>query len=255
MNFEEQVDTELDLSLQVDPAFQKYAVAKAKTAQPQASETIESQKQKEDKWLIEQICDGKLSKNKRLNRQALALAIARDFESESSSSEDEGPIDENKAENDALLYDPKADDKDQLFVNSLRASASLTQAIAQPSTSAGLKGNEKQLQGKLGPTDAILNCPCCMTQLCLDCQRHAIYLTQYRAMFVFHCRVDYDSEIVVNEKRKRRRLGKKDKAVVENTQVEEKLYAVLCEVCNIQVGVFDRNEELYHFNNVIASHS
>lgn len=39
-------------------------------------------------------------------------------------------------------------------------------------------------------TDAVLNCPCCFTVLCLDCQQHEIYKTQYRSMFVINCTVD-----------------------------------------------------------------
>ena len=31
-------------------------------------------------------------------------------------------------------------------------------------------------------SDAVLSCPCCFTPLCYDCQRHDVYLSQYRAM-------------------------------------------------------------------------
>uniref|UniRef100_A0A2K6CF62 E2F associated phosphoprotein n=1 Tax=Macaca nemestrina TaxID=9545 RepID=A0A2K6CF62_MACNE len=39
-------------------------------------------------------------------------------------------------------------------------------------------------------SDAVLNCPACMTTLCLDCQRHESYKTQYRAMFVMNCSIN-----------------------------------------------------------------
>lgn len=58
--------------------------------------------------------------------------------------------------NDDLLYDPKLDEEDQKWMDSHRQSyrASLTQTKKLPSS------------------DAVLNCPACMTLLCLDCQRY-----------------------------------------------------------------------------------
>ena len=60
--------------------------------------------------------------------------------------------------NDDLLYDPKLDDEDQKWVDSQRQSY-------LPSVPSGSKPN------KLPNSDAVLNCPACMTLLCLDCQR------------------------------------------------------------------------------------
>lgn len=37
-------------------------------------------------------------------------------------------------------------------------------------------------------SDAILSCPLCFTTLCVDCQQHAYYENQFRAMFVMNCR-------------------------------------------------------------------
>merc|ERR1712166_635620 len=36
-------------------------------------------------------------------------------------------------------------------------------------------------------SDATLNCPCCFTTLCNDCQKHIRYHNQYRAMFTVNC--------------------------------------------------------------------
>merc|ERR1712126_533791 len=38
-------------------------------------------------------------------------------------------------------------------------------------------------------SDAILNCPACMSTVCVDCQRHDLYKNQYRAMFVLNCNI------------------------------------------------------------------
>jgi hypothetical protein len=37
---------------------------------------------------------------------------------------------------------------------------------------------------------AVLNCPACFTVVCLDCQRHDVYKTQYRSLYfpAKHCR-------------------------------------------------------------------
>lgn len=37
-------------------------------------------------------------------------------------------------------------------------------------------------------SDALLSCPLCFTTLCIDCQQHAVYDNQFRAMFVMNCR-------------------------------------------------------------------
>ena len=58
--------------------------------------------------------------------------------------------------NDDLLYDPDADQNDEKWVQSKR------QAY-QPK--AGQKKRKPQ------NSDAVLDCPACMTTLCLDCQR------------------------------------------------------------------------------------
>lgn len=63
----------------------------------------------------------------------------------------------------AELYDSEADDKDEQWM-------------------------QQQRQGR--QSDAILSCPGCLTTVCIDCQRHEFYTTQYRAMFVMNCRFD-----------------------------------------------------------------
>ncbi|KAJ0970043.1 hypothetical protein J5N97_022920 [Dioscorea zingiberensis] len=63
------------------------------------------------------------------------------------------------------FYDPNLDEKDELWVRKQR---------------------------KEGHSDAVLSCPACFTTLCLDCQRHAEYATQFRAMFVTNCEIKSD---------------------------------------------------------------
>ena len=71
--------------------------------------------------------------------------------------------------NDDLLYDPNIDDDNQKWVDRQRCQY-------QPRAPPGdLKrqtpGGEQQKPKPLPHSDAVLNCPACMTVLCLDCQR------------------------------------------------------------------------------------
>ncbi|GAB4817238.1 hypothetical protein N2152v2_004284 [Parachlorella kessleri] len=60
------------------------------------------------------------------------------------------------------FYDPAADEKDEKWM-------------------------AKHRRGHM--SDAVLSCPLCFTTLCIDCQQHARYENQFRAMFVMNCKV------------------------------------------------------------------
>ena len=63
-------------------------------------------------------------------------------------------------DDDELLYDPEMDKEDEMWVQGQRQYASQ-------------KLQQKGKKSKAGnpTTDAVLNCPACMSLLCLDCQR------------------------------------------------------------------------------------
>ncbi|XP_068108009.1 E2F-associated phosphoprotein [Hyperolius riggenbachi] len=154
--------------------------------------------------------------------------------------------------NDDLLYDPDEDDRDQAWVDAKRR---------------GYRNMKKSKQGQtqmsksqpLPSSDAVLNCPACMTTLCLDCQRHESYKTQYRAMFVMNCTVNMNEVLKFPElpMKHRRRNHKKMKTSVADssseTQNTETYHPVKCNECSTEVAVYDK-EEVYHFFNVLASH-
>ncbi|KAK3093334.1 hypothetical protein FSP39_014205 [Pinctada imbricata] len=107
---------------------------------------------------------------------------------------------------DNLLYDPDMDDEDQKWVDKHRRSY-------QPKG----QGNKPS---KLPKSDAVLDCPACMTTLCLDCQKHDVYHNQYRAMFVMNCEVDRTEQLKYPEpaEKKRRKKGKgKQVKITEDT--------------------------------------
>uniref|UniRef100_UPI0035902692 E2F-associated phosphoprotein-like n=1 Tax=Myxine glutinosa TaxID=7769 RepID=UPI0035902692 len=164
--------------------------------------------------------------------------------------------------NEELMYDPDMDDADQAWVD------------AQRHRYRGIKkcrGVGQSLSKPLAPvSDAILNCPACMSTLCLDCQRHELYSSQYRAMFVLNCKV-VRSEILRYKpcvrKGRRRRRGRRTPGQADdgseaamprtgdatNSPEDELYHPVHCTECHTEVAVFDKSE-VYHFFNVIASH-
>ncbi|KAK5857864.1 hypothetical protein PBY51_011078 [Eleginops maclovinus] len=164
--------------------------------------------------------------------------------------------------NDELLYDPDEDDRDQAWVDARRRQYNGRKRPAGGSRSQGRQGSGET------SSDAVLNCPACMTTLCLDCQRHDKYRTQYRAMFVMNCTVKRDEVLryktqqdLKQRKRRKRRRGQKTESIADETpepvpagmDADEVYYPVWCTECSTEVAVFDK-EEVYHFFNILASH-
>ncbi|XP_019961471.2 E2F-associated phosphoprotein [Paralichthys olivaceus] len=163
--------------------------------------------------------------------------------------------------NDELLYDPDEDDRDQAWVDAKRRGYNSRKRPA-----GALQSQPRRTQG-LPSSDAILNCPACMTMLCLDCQRHEKYRTQYRAMFVMNCTVKRDEVLRYNTQQERkqrsrkRRRGQKTETPASEApdpspagmDADEVYHPVQCSECSTEVAVFDK-EEVYHFFNILASH-
>ncbi|XP_068938295.1 E2F-associated phosphoprotein isoform X2 [Petaurus breviceps papuanus] len=150
--------------------------------------------------------------------------------------------------NDELLYDPEKDNRDQAWVDAQRRGYHFL----------GMQPSHQQQA--VSNSDAVLNCPACMTTLCFDCQRHEYYKTQYRAMFVMNCSVNKEEVLrykgSVNQKK--RRGHKKMKSDSEDSAIqaenEEVYHPVKCTECSTEVAVFDK-DEIFHFFNVLASHT
>lgn len=102
--------------------------------------------------------------------------------------------------------------------------------------------------------------------------RHEKYRTQYRAMFVMNCIVNKEDILRYKApQKKQKRLRKKrrhDQTDTEPTSAqpgttdsrlggmdEDEIYhPVLCTECSTEVAVYDK-DEVYHFFNILASHS
>lgn len=167
--------------------------------------------------------------------------------------------------NDELFYDPDEDDRDQAWVDARRRGyqRKMPQSMKRKNKTQGLPSS-----------DAVLNCPACMTTLCLDCQRHEKYRTQYRAMFVMNCSVNKEEVLRYKTANKRKQNRRRNKAHQDPAATgaemetdagltdvrlagmdEEEIYhPVKCTECSTEVAVYDK-DEVYHFFNILASYS
>ncbi|CAL8273827.1 unnamed protein product [Merluccius merluccius] len=114
--------------------------------------------------------------------------------------------------NEELFYDPEEDDRDQAWVDARRRAYSRRPGSVRSRSGPGLPG--------LPSSDAVLNCPACMTTLCLDCQRHEKYRTQYRAMFVMNCTVKREEVLRYKTLQERKRKTKRRNRKTKEQKVE-----------------------------------
>lgn len=142
--------------------------------------------------------------------------------------------------NDELLYDPDMDDDDEKWINEKR------RAYIFPCNKSE---NPNDKVKPLPNSDAVLNCPACLSLLCLDCQRHEIYKSQYRAMFVSNCNI-ISNEILKYPNKKKLAKKRRDDT---KSDIGDAYNPVRCSVCNTEVAVYDK-DEIYHFFNVLASY-
>ncbi|KAK9843180.1 hypothetical protein WJX74_008178 [Apatococcus lobatus] len=116
------------------------------------------------------------------------------------------------------FYDPELDEEDERWVDQCR-------------------------QGR--QSDAILSCPGCLATICLECQAHAQYEHQYRAIEVISCRVARDKPVPLPASNRSRKRNHQRQQVSSQHQAPEVFFPVLCDACNTQVGVQDA-DEVYH---------
>ncbi|XP_037098315.1 E2F-associated phosphoprotein isoform X3 [Syngnathus acus] len=155
--------------------------------------------------------------------------------------------------NDELLYDPDEDERDQAWVDARRGRYRVMKCPA-------MSAHPRRPGPKSLPSsDAVLNCPACMTTLCLDCQRHEKYRTQYRAMFVMNCSVNKE-QVLRYKKQMDRTPGKKWNRMKEQAtaapvgmDADEAYHPVQCSECSTEVAVLDK-DDVYHFFNILSSH-
>lgn len=143
-----------------------------------------------------------------------------------------------------------------------------------PPTPVEKKSKKRGLSGTKGAevvSDAQLSCPLCFTTVCLECQRHARYHTQFRAVHAMNVVVRDDETLSMSDISGQRikRPSKQTKSGARRNQhpfsrpsdaprgksrqgKEEIFHPVYCKECDHRVGVMDE-EEVFHFFGVIAS--
>lgn len=92
--------------------------------------------------------------------------------------------------------------------------------------------------------------------------RHETYRTQYRAMFVMNCSVTkeeilkYKGPLNKKTKKVHKKIKQNSESVtgLEKQEEEEIYHPVKCTECSTEVAVLDK-DEVFHFFNVLASHS
>ncbi|CAN0357774.1 unnamed protein product [Ectocarpus sp. 12 AP-2014] len=138
-------------------------------------------------------------------------------------------------------------------------------------------------RGAMGvASDAQLSCPLCFTTVCLECQRHAKYYNQFRAVTGINVNINYDLFLTLDDvsgggsrQRKGRRKGHgKTPAAAsvardssggldrlnqtaqvdaeDREEEQEMFHPVSCGECDHRVGVYDV-DEVFHFFGVVAS--
>lgn len=150
------------------------------------------------------------------------------------------------------------------------------------------KGREGAAAGVA--SDAHLSCPLCFTTVCLECQRHAKYANQFRAVTGINVNVNHDEFLTLDQvsgggagagkRRARNNRGKRASAATAaaardsgsstgreaqqeppagiggggggKMEEEEMFHPVCCGECDHRVGVYDA-EEIFHFFGVVAS--
>ncbi|CAB3403331.1 unnamed protein product [Caenorhabditis bovis] len=140
--------------------------------------------------------------------------------------------------NDELFYDDEEDEENEKWVKDRRRED---------------RGDDLPGDNEI---DGVLSCPGCMIELTRDCQRHEIYKTQYRAMFVSNCRLD-DEKMTVEKTGKARRKEKQRqvRAGVPTSLNDDDLFTpVKCALCGTLVAMMD-SDEVYHFFNVLSGYS
>mmetsp|Transcript_21644 Transcript_21644/g.88290 ORF Transcript_21644/g.88290 Transcript_21644/m.88290 type:complete len:230 (-) Transcript_21644:2696-3385(-) len=155
------------------------------------------------------------------------------------------------AENDEL-YDPDADNIEETWVRENLLQTEKDRRNGQEHKNEGEEhatGGNANRAMDLGDREFQLCCPCCFTLLCLQCQQHVKYKSQFRAIFVMNCTVKKSGSLRVRVHEDE--SGSRTVRNHSGTQKPaEKYYPVACSTCGTDVGVLDQ-DEVYHFCNVM----
>uniref|UniRef100_A0A0R3RG21 E2F-associated phosphoprotein n=1 Tax=Elaeophora elaphi TaxID=1147741 RepID=A0A0R3RG21_9BILA len=160
------------------------------------------------------------------------------------------------------FYDSDEDEDNERWVHHHREQLKIVKSL---NSSSEEDRRTKQEKDQNHETDAVLSCPACMSLLTRDCQRHELYLNQYRAVFVENCSVVQNEVLFLprsgkdKQKARKNAAGVKPNTVVDPANIttlpkEDLFHPVLCSVCATNVGVYDY-EAIFHFFNVLTGYA
>ncbi|TGZ66792.1 hypothetical protein CRM22_005129 [Opisthorchis felineus] len=112
-------------------------------------------------------------------------------------------------------------------------------------------------------SDAVLNCPGCMTLLSLDSHRDGRWKTHYQSTHPINCVIDETCRAQASETntRQSKRPKSSHKQVgaatlePETAELSPTLFPVSCEVCGVPVGTKNPKTNVVTFDNVLSSHT
>ncbi|KAG5184330.1 E2F-associated phosphoprotein [Tribonema minus] len=157
---------------------------------------------------------------------------------------------------DPELYDKDLDDQDEVFVQAHYRGVPKSKPVPPQRHAQRQEGQhgEDKAQPSRFKSDAHLSCPACFDSVCLECQRHARYANQYRAMLVMNVTVDTDQVLVPRQQQQQQQQQQRQQpSGGYGAPPQEALHPVRCAGCGAELGVYEADEELYHFFNVIAT--
>ncbi|KAK4469202.1 hypothetical protein MN116_006778 [Schistosoma mekongi] len=110
--------------------------------------------------------------------------------------------------------------------------------------------------GQCKESDAILNCPGCMSVLSLNSHRQPNSKTQYYTECPINCLVD-ETQVTsrtVSRPHKTKNSSLENSSVPNRTTMKE-YHPVSCKVCGNPVGCKEVKTNVIYFSNILASHS
>ncbi|CAH8498452.1 unnamed protein product [Heterobilharzia americana] len=110
--------------------------------------------------------------------------------------------------------------------------------------------------GHCKKSDAILNCPGCISVLSLNCYRHPNFKTRYYTEYPINCFAD-ETQVISRTMSKPHRKSKSNAETdsESNRTTLKEYHPVTCKVCGNSVGFKEIKTNMVYLDNVLASHS
>ncbi|KAH8859637.1 E2F-associated phosphoprotein [Schistosoma japonicum] len=109
--------------------------------------------------------------------------------------------------------------------------------------------------GQCTESDAILNCPGCMSVLSLNSHRQPHFKAQYYTEYPINCLVDETKITSRTVSRPKTKKSSVENSLIPSRTTMKEYHPVNCKVCGNPVGCKEVRTNVICFSNVLASHS